>query len=183
MHTKFVIFVIIGSLLVATMHSSSTLFVFAELLTSCENLNETKAHCTITYGESYQLGSDCTKNPDGTYSCTQDQDQDHKTNLKVTDEDAIQLGSDCTKNPDGTYSCTQDQDQDHKTNLKVTDEDAIQLGSDCTKNPDGTYSCTQDQDQDHDNNDTSAKTPSAPDPIPIPYPNTNNTTKAQIATD
>jgi hypothetical protein len=147
MHTKFVIFVIIGSLLVATMHSSSTLFVFAELLTSCENLNETKAHCTITYGESYQLGSDCTKNPDGTYSCTQDQDQDHKTNLKVTDEDAIQLGSDCTKNPDGTYSCTQDQDQDH------------------------------------DNNDTSAKTPSAPDPIPIPYPNTNNTTKAQIATD
>ena len=147
MHTKFVIFVIIGSLLVATMHSSSTLFVFAELLTSCENLNETKAHCTVTYGESYQLGSDCTKNPDGTYSCTQDQDQDHKTNLKVTDEDAIQLGSDCTKNPDGTYSCTQDQDEDH------------------------------------DNNDTSAKTPSAPDPIPIPYPNTNNTTKAQIATD
>ena len=147
MHTKFVIFVIIGSLLVATMHSSSTLFVFAELLTSCENLNETKAHCTVTYGESYQLGSDCTKNPDGTYSCTQDQDQDHKTNLKVTDEDAIQLGSDCTKNPDGTYSCTQDQDQDH------------------------------------DNNNTSAKTPSAPDPIPIPYPNTNNTTKAQIATD
>ena len=147
MHTKFVIFVIIGSLLVATMHSSSTLFVFAELLTSCNNLNETKAHCTVTYGESYQLGSDCTKNPDGTYSCTQDQDQDHKTNLKVTDEDAIQLGSDCTKNPDGTYSCTQDQDEDH------------------------------------DNNDTSAKTPSAPDPIPIPYPNTNNTTKAQIATD
>ena len=147
MHTKFVIFVIIGSLLVATMHSSSTLFVFAELLTSCENLNETKAHCTVTYGESYQLGSDCTKNPDGTYSCTQDQDEDHKTNLKVTDEDAIQLGSDCTKNPDGTYSCTQDQDEDH------------------------------------DNNDTSAKTPSAPDPIPIPYPNTNNTTKAQIATD
>ena len=147
MHTKFVIFVIIGSLLIATMHSSSTLFVFAELLTSCENLNETKAHCTVTYGESYQLGSDCTKNPDGTYSCTQDQDQDHKTNLKVTDEDAIQLGSDCTKNPDGTYSCTQDQDEDH------------------------------------DNNDTSAKTPSAPDPIPIPYPNTNNTTKAQIATD
>jgi len=147
MHTKFVIFVIIGSLLVATMHSSSTLFIFAELLTSCENLNETKAHCTVTYGESYQLGSDCTKNPDGTYSCTQDQDQDHKTNLKVTDEDAIQLGSDCTKNPDGTYSCTQDQDQDH------------------------------------DNNDSSAKTPSAPDPIPIPYPNTNNTTKAQIATD
>ena len=147
MHTKFVIFVIIGSLLVATMHSSSTLFVFAELLTSCENLNETKAHCTVTYGESYQLGSDCTKNPDGTYSCTQDQDQDHKTNLKVTDKDAIQLGSDCTKNPDGTYSCTQDQDEDH------------------------------------DNNDTSAKTPSAPDPIPIPYPNTNNTTKAQIATD
>jgi hypothetical protein len=147
MHTKFVIFVIIGSLLVATMHSSFTLFVFAELLTSCENLNETKAHCTITSGESYQLGSDCTKNPDGTYSCTQDQDQDHKTNLKVTDEDAIQLGSDCTKNPDGTYSCTQDQDQDHY------------------------------------NNDISAKTPSAPDPIPIPYPNTNNTTKAQIATD
>ena len=147
MHTKFVIFVIIGSLLVATMHSSSTLFVFAELLTSCNNLNETKAHCTVTYGESYQLGSDCTKNPDGTYSCTQDQDQDHKTNLKVTDEDAIQLGSDCTKNPDGTYSCTQDQDEDH------------------------------------DNNDTSAKTPSAPDPIPVPYPNTNNTTKAQIATD
>ena len=147
MHTKFVIFVIIGSLLVATMHSSSTLFVFAELLTSCENLNETKAHCTVTYGESYDLGSECTKNPDGTYSCTQDQDQDHKTNLKVTDEDAIQLGSDCTKNPDGTYSCTQDQDEDH------------------------------------DNNDTSAKTPSAPDPIPIPYPNTNNTTKAQIATD
>ena len=147
MHTKFVIFVIIGSLLVATMHSSSTLFVFAELLTSCENLNETKAHCTVTHRESYQLGSDCTKNPDGTYSCTQDQDEDHKTNLKVTDEDAIQLGSDCTKNPDGTYSCTQDQDEDH------------------------------------DNNDTSAKTPSAPDPIPIPYPNTNNTTKAQIATD
>ena len=147
MHTKFVIFVIIGSLLVATMHSSSTLFVFAELLTSCENLNETKARCTVTYGESYHQGSDCTKNPDGTYSCTQDQDQDHKTNLKVTDEDAIQLGSDCTKNPDGTYSCTQDQDEDH------------------------------------DNNDTSAKTPSAPDPIPIPYPNTNNTTKAQIATD
>ena len=147
MHTKFVIFVIIGSLLVATMHSSSTLFVFAEFLTSCENLNETKAHCTVTYGESYQLGSDCTKNPDGTYSCTQDQDQDHKTNLKVTDEDAIQLGSNCTKNPDGTYSCTQDQDQDH------------------------------------DNNDTSAKTPSAPDPIPIPYPNTNNATKAQITTD
>src|SRR4030095_9369069 len=111
MHTKFVIFVIIGSLLVATMHSSSTLFVFAELLTSCENLNETKAHCTVTYGESYQLGSDCTKNPDGTYSCTQDQDEDH------------------------------------------------------------------------DNNDTTAKTPSAPDPIPIPYLNTNNTTKAQIATD
>ena len=73
MHTKFVIFVIIGSLLIATMHSSSTLFVFAELLTSCENLNETKAHCTVTHVESYHLGSDCTKNMDGTYSCTQDE--------------------------------------------------------------------------------------------------------------
>ena len=25
-----------------------------------------------------QLGSDCTKNPDGTYSCTPDKDQDNK---------------------------------------------------------------------------------------------------------
>ena len=88
------IFVIIGCLLVATMYSSSTLFVFAEFLTSCTNLNETKAHCTVIHAESYPLGSDCTKNPDGTYSCTPDKDQDHKTNLKVTDEDAIQLGSD-----------------------------------------------------------------------------------------
>jgi hypothetical protein len=30
---------------------------------------------------------------------------------------------------------------------------------------------------------TSAKTPSAPSPLPIPYPDTNNTTKAQIATN
>jgi hypothetical protein len=36
---------------------------------------------------------------------------------------------------------------------------------------------------DDNNDDTSASTPSAPDPLPIPYPNTNNTTKAQITTD
>ena len=65
-HTKFVIFVIIGSLLVATMYSSSTRFVFAG--------NPPK----VTDKGAYPLGSDCTKNPDGTYSCTQDQDQDNK---------------------------------------------------------------------------------------------------------
>jgi hypothetical protein len=104
MHTKFVIFVIIGSLLVATMYSSSTQFVFAG--------NPPK----VTDKGAYPLGSDCTKNPDGTYSCTQDQDQDQDvTNPpKVTDKGAYPLGSDCTKNPDGTYSCTQDQDQDNK---------------------------------------------------------------------
>ena len=144
MHTKFVIFVIIGTLLVATMHSSSTLFVFAELLTSCENLNETKAHCTVTHVESYHLGSDCTKNMDGTYSCTQDQDEDQDvTNPpKVTDKDAIHLGSDCTKNMDGTYSCTQDEF------LK--------------------------EDETNDDYNSSAKTPNTGGPVPIPYPNTNN---------
>ena len=106
-----------------------------------------------------------------------------KNNLKVTDEYGNDLGSDCTKNPDGTYSCTKDEDQDHKTNLKVTDEYGNDLGSDCTKNPDGTYSCTKDEDQVYDNNDTIAKTPGAPHPLPIPYPNTNNATKAQITTD
>ena len=70
-----------------------------------------------------------------------------------------------------------------KTNLKVTDEYGNDLGSDCTKNPDGTYSCTQDKNQVYDNDDTIAKTPGAPHPLPIPYPNTNNATKAQITTD
>ena len=70
-----------------------------------------------------------------------------------------------------------------KNNLKVTDEYGNDLGSDCTKNPDGTYSCTKDEDQVYDNNDTIAKTPGAPHPLPIPYPNTNNATKAQITTD
>src|SRR5687767_9695473 len=78
MNTKFVIFVIIGSLLVAAIYNSSTRLAFAESLTSCTNLNKTKVHCTLIQEGSYPLGSDCTKNPDGTYSCTQDQDQDNR---------------------------------------------------------------------------------------------------------
>ena len=147
MHTKFVIFVIIGSLLVATMHSSSTLFVFAELLTSCENLNETKAHCTVTYGESYQLGSDCTKNPDGTYSCTQDQDKNNT-------DDGLSDKPDYLKN-----ALTKGQGEITRGEEFLQDAEA----------------------KDDNNDDTSASTPNAPDPIPIPYP--NNITKAQIATD
>ena len=145
MHIKFVIFVIIGSLFVATIYSSSTQFAFAEFLTSCENLKETKAHCTATQVESSHLGSDCTKNMDGTYSCTQDQDEDQDVTIppKVTDKDAIDLGgSDCTINLDGTYSCTQDEF------LK--------------------------EDEANDDYNSSAKTPNPGGPVPIPYPNTNN---------
>ena len=36
---------------------------------------------------------------------------------------------------------------------------------------------------DNNDNNTSAKNPNTPGPIPIPYPDTNNTTKAQITTD
>jgi hypothetical protein len=36
---------------------------------------------------------------------------------------------------------------------------------------------------DNNENNTSAKNPNTPNPIPIPYPDTNNTTKAQITTD
>jgi hypothetical protein len=74
------------------------------------------------------------------------------------------LGWDCTKNPDGTYSCTKDQHQDYKDD-------------DLSDNPD-----SNDGNDNNDNNNT-AKNPNTPDPIPIPYPDTNNTTKAQITTD
>ena len=94
--------------------------------------------------------SDCIKNPDGTYSCTQnqDEDQDHKTNLKVTGDNAIHLGSNCTKNSDGTYSCTQNQ-------IKNNIDDGI-------------------SEDNNENDDTTASIPNAPNPTPIPYPNTNN---------
>ena len=157
--------VIIGSLLIAMMYSSSTGFVVAEFLTSCTNLNETKAHCTVIHAESYPLGSDCMKNPDGTYSCTQDQDEDQiNVPSKLTDKGSYPLGSDCMKNPDGTYSCTQDQDEDNRDDVLLD-------------NPD-----SNDRDVNNGNN-TSAKNPNTPNPIPIPYPNTNNNTKAQITTD
>ena len=64
MHTKFMIFVIIGSLLVATINSSSTQFVFAD---------KSNVTSKVTDKGAIKLGSDCIKNMDGTYSCTQDE--------------------------------------------------------------------------------------------------------------
>ena len=105
-------------------------------------VDKTNLKVTDEYGN--DLGSDCTKNMDGTYSCTQDQDEDQDVPNppKVTDKDAINLGSDCTKNMDGTYSCTQDEF------LK--------------------------EDETNDDYNSSAKTPNIGGPVPIPYPNTNN---------
>lgn len=71
MHTKFVILGIIGTLLVAAIYTSSTYFVFAEIVTSCVGTSKTTTNCS-TYDTETDEGHNykCTKNKDGkTWSC------------------------------------------------------------------------------------------------------------------
>jgi hypothetical protein len=71
MHTKFVIFVIIGSLLVAAIYSSSTYFVSAAT-TYCTGTSKTTTTC-IVYDEKGFTVWDCKLNKDGkTWSCKED---------------------------------------------------------------------------------------------------------------
>ena len=71
MWSKFVLFVITGTLLVLAIYSSSSYFVFAEIITSCQGASKTTTYCS-TYDTETDEGHNykCTKNKDGkTWSC------------------------------------------------------------------------------------------------------------------
>ena len=93
MYTKFVIFVVIGSLLVAAIYSSSTFIVFAEVSTSCTGTGKTTTHCTVfdtEDGKTTMTYWNCTKNKDGkTWSCVQALKTVGSTNIPSALKNAI----------------------------------------------------------------------------------------------
>jgi hypothetical protein len=86
-----VIFVVIGSLLVAAIYSSSTFIVFAELHTACSGTGKTTASCTVLDTEDgTSTNWDCTKNKDGkTWSCVKALKTGGSTNIPSALKNAI----------------------------------------------------------------------------------------------
>ena len=71
MRSKCMLFVVTGMLLVLAIYSSSSYFVFAEIITNCQGASKTTTYCS-TYDTETDEGHNykCTKNKDGkTWSC------------------------------------------------------------------------------------------------------------------